>query len=133
MAEAVSARDRPAALTAELSAAPASRSAPRIRPTRSRPPPPWATTQAPWGLGLILVLVAKEVPFLLWAAAAHLQGADVALRLRRERDMARELGLGAPLGLIPSLADPKDLFSALVPAGATLRGREPRGSPRALS
>ena len=37
------------------------------------------------------------------------------------RDMAQELGLGAPLGLIPSLADPKDLFSAFAPAGAQLR------------
>lgn len=55
-------------------------------------PPPWTTTQDPWGLGLILVLVAKEVPFLLWAAAAHLQRADVALRLARERDMARTMG-----------------------------------------
>ncbi len=55
-------------------------------------PPPWATTQDAWGLGLILVLVAKEVPFLLWAAAAHLQRADVALRLERERDMARTMG-----------------------------------------
>ena len=55
-------------------------------------PPPWATTQDPWGLGLILVLVAKEVPFLLWAAAAHLQRADVALRLARERAMARTMG-----------------------------------------
>jgi ornithine cyclodeaminase len=41
--------------------------------------------------------------------------------LRLMRDMARELGLGAPLGLIPALADPKDLFSSLVPASATLR------------
>ena len=41
--------------------------------------------------------------------------------LRLMRDMARELGLGAPLSLIPSLADPKDLFSALAPAGAALR------------
>ena len=32
-------------------------------------PPPWTTTQDPWGLGLIAVLVFKEVPFLLWAAA----------------------------------------------------------------
>ncbi len=55
-------------------------------------PPPWATTQDPWGLGLMLVLVAKEVPFLLWAAAAHLQRADVALRLARERDTARTMG-----------------------------------------
>jgi ornithine cyclodeaminase len=37
------------------------------------------------------------------------------------RDMARELGLGAPLDLIPALADPKDLFSALAPAGTLLR------------
>jgi len=55
-------------------------------------PPPWTTTQDPWGLGLILVLVAKEVPFLLWAAAAHLQRADIAGRLTRERDLARTLG-----------------------------------------
>ncbi|MEO7939883.1 MAG: ABC transporter permease [Burkholderiaceae bacterium] len=55
-------------------------------------PPPWATTQDPWGLGLIAVLVAKEVPFLLWAAAAYLQRADVALRLRRELELARSLG-----------------------------------------
>jgi ornithine cyclodeaminase len=34
-----------------------------------------------------------------------------ALRLLRE--MAQELGLGRPLDLIPALADPKDLFSAL--------------------
>lgn len=55
-------------------------------------PPPWPTTQDPWGLGLIAVLVAKEVPFLLWTAAAHLQRADVALRLRRELELARSLG-----------------------------------------
>ncbi len=55
-------------------------------------PPPWITTQDPWGLGLIIVLVAKEIPFLLWAAAAQLQRADVALRLTRERDLARTLG-----------------------------------------
>lgn len=55
-------------------------------------PPPWPTSQDPWGLGLIAALVAKEVPFLLWAAAAHLQRADVAHRLRRELDLARCLG-----------------------------------------
>jgi len=36
------------------------------------------------------------------------------------RDMARELGLGAPLDLIPALADPKDLFSVFAPAGTQL-------------
>lgn len=55
-------------------------------------PPPWSTSQDPWGLGLIAALVAKEVPFLLWAAAAHLQRADVAQRLRRELELARSLG-----------------------------------------
>lgn len=55
-------------------------------------PPPWPTTQDPWGLGLIAVLVAKEVPFLLWAAASQLQRADTATRLARELDAARSMG-----------------------------------------
>jgi putative thiamine transport system permease protein len=55
-------------------------------------PPPWPTTQDPWGLGLIAVLLAKEVPFLLWTAATHLQRADVAARLSRELDVARSMG-----------------------------------------
>ena len=55
-------------------------------------PPPWSTTQDPWALGLIAVLVAKEVPFLLWAAAAQLQRPDVASRLGRELQVARSMG-----------------------------------------
>ena len=55
-------------------------------------PPPWATTQDPWGLGLIAVLVAKEVPFLLWAAATQLQRADTAERWSRELNVARSMG-----------------------------------------
>jgi putative thiamine transport system permease protein len=55
-------------------------------------PPPWPTTQDPWGLGLIAVLVAKEVPFLLWAVASQLQRADTATRLARELDAARSMG-----------------------------------------
>ena len=55
-------------------------------------PPPWPTTQDPWGLGLTLALVTKEVPFLLWAAATQLQRPDVALRLSRELLQARTLG-----------------------------------------
>lgn len=58
-------------------------------------PPPWSTTQDPWGLGLIAVLVAKEVPFLLWAAASHLQRADVAKRFTLEQQVARSLGYGS--------------------------------------
>jgi putative thiamine transport system permease protein len=55
-------------------------------------PPPWPTTQDPWGLGLIAVLVAKEVPFLLWAAATQLQRADVAHTWTRELLLARSMG-----------------------------------------
>ena len=55
-------------------------------------PPPWPTTQDPWGLGLIAALVAKEVPFLLWAAATQLQRDDVSRRWSRELDLARSLG-----------------------------------------
>ena len=55
-------------------------------------PPPWSSTQDPWGLGLIAVLVAKELPFLLWAAASQLQRADVAQRWSRELLLARSMG-----------------------------------------
>ncbi|MBX3657039.1 MAG: ABC transporter permease [Ramlibacter sp.] len=55
-------------------------------------PPPWPTTQDPWGLGLIAVLVAKEVPFLLWAAATQLQRPDVAVRWPQELAQARSMG-----------------------------------------
>jgi putative thiamine transport system permease protein len=58
-------------------------------------PPPWPTTQDPWGLGLILVLVLKEVPFLLWAALAYVQRPDVARRLRQELQLAHTLGYSA--------------------------------------
>ena len=58
-------------------------------------PPPWSTSQDPWGLGLIAVLVAKEVPFLLWAAASQLQRADVAQRFTLELQVARSMGYGA--------------------------------------
>lgn len=55
-------------------------------------PPPWSTTQDPWGIGLVLVLVAKEVPFLLWAASAQLNRPDVGVRLERELQWATTLG-----------------------------------------
>ena len=55
-------------------------------------PPAWATTQDPWGLGLIAVLVVKEVPFLLWAAATQLRRADTAVRWARELDVATSMG-----------------------------------------
>jgi len=55
-------------------------------------PPPWPTTQDPWGLGLIAVLSLKETPFLIWAAGAYLLQPDVAQRLRAELEVASTLG-----------------------------------------
>jgi putative thiamine transport system permease protein len=58
-------------------------------------PPPWATTQDPWGLGLVAVLVLKETPFLLWAALAQLQRPEVGLQLQQQLRLAQTLGYGA--------------------------------------
>ena len=58
-------------------------------------PPPWPTTQDPWGIGLIAVLVAKEVPFLLWVAATQLQRPEVAARWMRDLTVARSMGYSA--------------------------------------
>lgn len=55
-------------------------------------PPPWPTTQDPWGLGLIVALVAKEIPFLLWTAATQLQRDDVRRRWQTEHAIAQTLG-----------------------------------------
>lgn len=55
-------------------------------------PPDWATTQDPWGLGLIAALVGKEVPFLLWVAASQMQRADTGPRWSRELALARTMG-----------------------------------------
>ncbi len=58
-------------------------------------PPPWATTQDPWGLGLVAVLVLKETPFLLWAALAQLQRPEVGQQLQRQLRLAQTLGYSA--------------------------------------
>ena len=55
-------------------------------------PPDWPTTQDPWGAGLVLALVVKEVPFLLWTAASQLQRADAGARWAQEREVARTMG-----------------------------------------
>ena len=55
-------------------------------------PPPWPTSQDPWGLGLILGLAAKEIPFLLWTAATQLQRSDVQQRWQAEHTLARTIG-----------------------------------------
>jgi putative thiamine transport system permease protein len=58
-------------------------------------PPPWATTQDPWGLGLVAVLVLKETPFLLWAALAQLQRPEVGQQLQQQLRLAHTLGYSA--------------------------------------
>ncbi|MDM7948337.1 ABC transporter permease [Hydrogenophaga sp.] len=55
-------------------------------------PPPWPTTQDPWGLGLIVALTLKEIPFLLWTAATQLQRDDVRQRWRAEHTLAQTVG-----------------------------------------
>jgi putative thiamine transport system permease protein len=55
-------------------------------------PPPIATSQDSFGLGLIAMLVFKEVPFLLFAAATQLQRDDTGARWQREAWAAQTLG-----------------------------------------
>ncbi|MBS7807448.1 ABC transporter permease [Variovorax sp. PCZ-1] len=55
-------------------------------------PPQIATSQDTYGLGLIAMLVLKEVPFLLWAAATQLQRDDTGARWQREAFAAQTLG-----------------------------------------
>ncbi len=55
-------------------------------------PPPWFSTQDPWGLGLILALWLKEVPFLLWVAATQMQREDLRRRWQAEYALAQTLG-----------------------------------------
>ena len=55
-------------------------------------PPDWPTVNDPRGLGLIIVLVAKETPFLLWNIAALLARPELALQLRGWLAEGRTLG-----------------------------------------
>ncbi len=77
-------------------------------------PPPWQSTQDPWALGLVLVLVCKEIPFLLWGALAHMQRSDVAQAWQAQMRVASTLGYSAPSAwwrvvwpqLLPRMAGP---------------------------
>lgn len=77
-------------------------------------PPPWQSTQDPWALGLVLVLVCKEIPFLLWGALAHLQRPDVAQVWAAQIRVAATLGYSAQSAwwrvvwpqLLPRMAGP---------------------------
>ncbi len=55
-------------------------------------PPQIATSQDAYGLGLIAMLLFKEVPFLLWAAATQLQRDDTGARWLSEHQAAQTLG-----------------------------------------
>jgi putative thiamine transport system permease protein len=55
-------------------------------------PPQIASSQDAYGLGLIAMLVFKEVPFLLWAAATQLQRDDTRSLWQREAWAAQTLG-----------------------------------------
>lgn len=55
-------------------------------------PPGWETVNDPRGLALVLVLVLKELPFLLWNVAALLARPEVAATVAREVAVARTLG-----------------------------------------
>jgi putative thiamine transport system permease protein len=55
-------------------------------------PPQIATSQDAYGLGLIAMLLFKEVPFLLFAAATQLQRDDTLVRWQREAWAAQTMG-----------------------------------------
>lgn len=55
-------------------------------------PPDWPTVNDPWGVGLVLVLVAKETPFLLWNVVALLARPELAQSMRGWLACGRTLG-----------------------------------------
>ncbi len=55
-------------------------------------PPGWSTVNDPQGLGLMAVLVAKELPFLLWHLVALLARPELAAQLRGWLASGRTLG-----------------------------------------
>ena len=55
-------------------------------------PPDWPTVNDPLGLGLTVVLIGKELPFLLWHAVALLSRPDVAAQVRGWQAGAATLG-----------------------------------------
>ncbi len=58
-------------------------------------PPQWVTTQDPFGLSLIAVLVLKEVPFLIWLIGALLARPDISQMLAGHFRVSQSLGHGS--------------------------------------
>ena len=85
-------------------------------------PPDVASVQDPWGLGLALALVAKELPLLLWCVMALLARTEQAALLRQQIECGRSLGYGTVSlwwrviwpQLLPQLAWPLAAVWALV-------------------
>ncbi|WP_298827373.1 ABC transporter permease subunit [uncultured Piscinibacter sp.] len=59
-------------------------------------PPDLATVHDPFGLALILGLVLKEVPFLLWNVAAQLRPVAQAMQLRQQLQAGQAMGYASP-------------------------------------
>ena len=57
-------------------------------------PPQWQTVQDANGIGLIIALVLKETPFIVWAVASVLNREDVKRAFEGQRMVARSLGHG---------------------------------------
>ena len=57
-------------------------------------PPQWVTTQDPYGLSLVAVLVLKEVPFLIWLISALLARPDISQMLKGHFRVSQSLGHG---------------------------------------
>jgi putative thiamine transport system permease protein len=72
-------------------------------------PPDIATVQDPWGLSLIVGLVLKEVPFLLWNVAAQLH------RAGQDDELTRQLQLAATMGYSRRSAWARVLWPQLLP------------------
>jgi putative thiamine transport system permease protein len=62
--------------------------------TGATSPPPWVTTQDPYGLALTAALVLKETPFIVWAISAVLQRDDMSRALKGQMAVAQSIGHG---------------------------------------
>ncbi len=58
-------------------------------------PPQWITTQDPYGISLVAVLILKEVPFVIWLISSLLARKDMALMLRGHWLVSQSLGHGS--------------------------------------
>ena len=72
-------------------------------------PPDWPLVNDAWGLGLCVVLVGKELPFLLWSLAAQLQRPDL------QHDLLRAMTTATSLGYSPQQAWQRVMWPMLWP------------------